>query len=288
MKKIKQLLLLLTTLVAVQSPAFTRNVPGMGEIRGLVKDENHDPAIGAVVTVTTGGAVAGKAVTDMDGKYVVKPLNPGYYDVLVQQTGYSTFTVKKVLVEAEDPSYVDVDIKPNELEGATITAEADWKKPKLDMSVYTMHKINATEINQMAVGKGDIVGIIANISSDVQVDENTNQIHSRGARAGTCQYFIDGERVGDNANFAALGIQNISIVTGGIPAQYGDLTGGAIIVTGKDYFTGLAEKRIRQNEINNRLAQLEKDKKEAEEKEKRKKEIEEEKKKEKEQQSKEN
>lgn len=273
---------MLITIISMQGFASISSFSGTGEIRGLIKDENHEPVIGAVVTVTSGGSIAGKTVTDIDGKYVVKPLNPGYYDVLVQQPSYTTFTTKNVLVEAEEASYVDIDIKPNELGIVDVVAEAEWKKPALDRKIFTMHTMNATEINQLAVNKGDIVGIILSMSPDVQVNPVTNQIYSRGSRAGTSQYYIDGERVPENSNFAALGIQSISMLTGGIPAQYGDLTGGAIIISGKDYFTAIAEKRMRDNEIRNKEAQLEKDKKDAEEKEKRKKEIEEEKKKEKE------
>ncbi len=278
MRKMKQYAVVVISIICLQVKALAQ-VGGTGEIRGLVKDENHQTVIGTVITVTSGGVVAGKTVTGEDGKYVVKPLTPGYYDVLVQQSGYRTLSIKNVLVESEDPSYVDVDLELNTLETYTVVAEQEWKKPPLDKSVYTMHTINAAELNQMAVTRGDIVGIIQNISTDVKVDEGTGQIHSRGARAGTSQYFIDGEKVVDKPEFAALGIQSVSMLTGGIPAQYGDLTGGAVIIAGRDYFTGIAEKRMRENAYRKKQEQEASGKKEAEEKEKRKQEIEAEKRK---------
>ncbi|MFL5754175.1 MAG: carboxypeptidase regulatory-like domain-containing protein [Bacteroidia bacterium] len=284
MKTLKQFMLIIATIVSLQAKSNIL-MPGTGEIRGLVKDENHDPAIGAIIHVTAGGVEIAKAVADINGKYVVKPLQPGYYDLLVQQIGYRTLTVKKIEVEADEASYVDVDLVPNTLDVVNITAEKEWTKPIVDVSVITMHQINSIELNHMALTKGDIIGAISNISSDVKVTDDGKDIYSRGARAGTSEYFVDGEKLINNAGFVGMGIQSLSVITGGIPAQYGDLTGGAIIVTSKDYFSGLAEKRMRQSDFKHRQEQLAKDKKDEEDKKNRQKEIEEEKKKEKENKS---
>ncbi|HWY36737.1 MAG TPA: carboxypeptidase-like regulatory domain-containing protein, partial [Nitrosopumilaceae archaeon] len=103
MKKIKQLMLMVAAIIFIQGSVIA-SVSGTGEIRGLVMDENHEPVIGAVVSVTAGGVVMGKTVTDVDGKYVVKPLQPGFYDISVQQMGYKTFTIRKIEVQVDEAS----------------------------------------------------------------------------------------------------------------------------------------------------------------------------------------
>ena len=78
MKAIKILLILLTLVMVqfVKAQAF-------GEIRGLIKDDELNPVIGAVVKITQGGYLIGGTTTDVNGKYVYKPLNAGEYEMIV-------------------------------------------------------------------------------------------------------------------------------------------------------------------------------------------------------------
>jgi hypothetical protein len=78
----------------------------------------------------------------------------------------------------------------------------------------------------------------------------------------------------DANSLPGLCIENVSAFTGGVPAMYGDLSSGAVMITTKSYFSGLREKTVRNAEAEEtqRLAAA---KKKAEEEElKRKKEIE--------------
>ena len=59
-----------------------------GAIVGKVTDNNNEVIINAVVQVIQGGIAKGGAVTDYDGNYIVKPLAPGRYDVVVRFIGY--------------------------------------------------------------------------------------------------------------------------------------------------------------------------------------------------------
>jgi len=53
----------------------------------------------------------------------------------------------------------------------------------------------------------------------------------RGQRAENTVYYIDGIRVTGSTALPESSIEQVSVVLGGIPAQYGDATGGIINVT---------------------------------------------------------
>ncbi len=68
-------------------------------------------------------------------------------------------------------------------------------------------------------------------------------VNIRGARAGQNAYYIDGMRVNSLDGIPKAFIQNTQVITGGVPACYGDATGGIILVEGKSLTSVQAERR---------------------------------------------
>ena len=89
--------------------------------------------------------------------------------------------------------------------------------------------------------KGDIKMVLKYTSSDYYVNENTRQVYFRGSRAGTSAYYIDGIRVED-MKLPGMGVGSVMIYSGGVPAQFGDFTGGVIVVETKSYNDCLEER----------------------------------------------
>src|ERR1043165_4517280 len=77
----KTLKFILAIIIGISFQIKAQNA--FGEIKGLVKDTSHKAVFLAVVKVTQGGVIMGSATTDERGKYTVKPLNPGKYEVTV-------------------------------------------------------------------------------------------------------------------------------------------------------------------------------------------------------------
>ena len=55
----------------------------------------------------------------------------------------------------------------------------------------------------------------------------------RGSRSNATTYYVDGIKVVGNSNVPTSAIEQITVVTGGLPAKYGDATGGIISITTK-------------------------------------------------------
>jgi hypothetical protein len=73
-----------------------------GEISGIVIDSTtKEPIIGAIVMISQGGINKGGTVTDINGKFSIKSLDPGNYDITVKYTGYEEFKLKKTAVNSD-------------------------------------------------------------------------------------------------------------------------------------------------------------------------------------------
>lgn len=256
-----------------------------GEIKGKITDETGAPAMGAIVKVISGTHEVSGTATDENGKYTVKPLEPGKYDVIVSYPQYMTQKIQNVVVWNEEAAYVDVELKPVGLDSEVVVT-AEYVKPVVDPTVCDMHTIGSEEMEHMAINRGDIKSALVAVSSDVYQDPKDGLLYVRGSRKNSTQYFIDGEKLIGSMEVPATAIQSATIITGGVPAMYGDLTGGAVIITTKDYFSGMREKTMWQRNRAERKEKAELELKKKEEAEKRAKEIEEEKRKAKEEKEK--
>jgi Ca-activated chloride channel family protein len=93
--------------------------------------------------------------------------------------------------------------------------------------------ITRDEIRQMPTRS---VASIASTVGCVQAGESENEVHIRGARSDASNYYIDGVRVRSMPSIPQSSMDQVTVYTGGIPANYGDFTGGIISVDSRSYF----------------------------------------------------
>ena len=246
----------------------------VGSIKGKVITTDNEPLFGGLVKITQSGVLIGGTQTNEEGKYTYKPLNPGFYEVTVTSIETQLKQITNIEVNPEKTTYVDLKVATNTYTEVIIRAEA-YVKPAIEQTEMTMKSINSEDLIHLAVPRGDIKAVIVAIASDVSVD-NDGELHVRGSRGNATAYIVDGVKSPNITAVSGLSIQNLSVITGGIPAQYGDVLGGVIVVTTKDYFSGIRSKRIRENYQVEKYERVKREKNAKIEEERRKKEIEDE------------
>lgn len=244
-----------------------------GAIKGQVLTAAGEAVIGATVKITQAGVLVGGASTDENGKYAYKPLNAGTYEIIVSGMQIRSARVTNIEVDPDKTSYVDVKASTNDLEEVPIVVE--YVKPIVDKSYITMKSMNAEQFLQSSGDRRDIKAMVVTMSSDITQDDN-GDLHVRGSRGDATAFIVDGVRTPNITGVSSLSVENLSVITGGIPAQYGDITSGVIVVTTKDYFSGIRAKHMRENAYNEEQARIKREKNAKMEEERRKKEIEEE------------
>ena len=229
--------LLATIAILASIGAMAQGSPG--EIKGKVYNDLVEPEPYCEVWVDISGSKQMKAETDMDGKFTLKPLDAGTYIVYATGFGYDTTVISKVKVMPDQITFLnDIDISA----ALSVTAS----KPLIDMVDPTLKKIDADEIKAIPV-RYDAAAMIASMSPDIKKSED-GELYFRGARNGASIYYVDGVKLRNGlANLPARSYGSIQVYTGGVPAKYGDTTGGVVAIETQSYFSlWRAEKNRRE------------------------------------------
>jgi hypothetical protein len=235
-------------------------VYGQGEIAGKVLDEKKEPLLSATVQVFKGGILQGGNVTDFDGLYSIKPLDPGNYDVLVSFTGYDSVMITRVVVQPGGKTPLNFNMVRASKELKTFTIKA-YKKDLVNpyqsgTTVLTSEEIKVLPTTEIT----DMVGL----APALYQSQRGKGVSVGGARATGTLYIIDGvqvQNVGDEANtginMAQGSVEQMEVITSGIPAKYGDVSGGVVSITSRGVakrITGSARIQQSIDGYNNRLA----------------------------------
>lgn len=202
----------------------------LGEIRGKVLDSKTKKPLDYVsVTIQLNGVTKAAVLTDDDGSYVVKTLQPGTYTILVTNLGYRNVVVSGVDVTSDNITFQNISMEASEgkeLEAVVVKA----KKALIDPDGVNKTTKTSAEIMRLPQRNANsIANTVAGVDSRSGGTPNI-----RGARADGTAYYVDGVRVqAGSANIPQNAIDQIQIITGGTPAQYGDFTGGAISINTK-------------------------------------------------------
>ena len=94
----------------------------------------------------------------------------------------------------------------------------------------------------------EISSVLRSTMTDVYVSDNGDEIYFRGSRDGDAIFIIDGVRMRDNQmHIPGNSIGSIAVYTGGVPANYGDFTGGVVVIETQSYFSWLNDKKAKEN-----------------------------------------
>jgi hypothetical protein len=201
-----------------------------GEIRGIVTDKKTGQILpGATVSYYITGNLKG-TTTDEKGEYKIKPLVPGSYDLEFSYVMYKKQKLGSIVVSANKTTYINITLEgDNDLPEIVIK----WQAPLIDPGTTpSMVVLDAEEINN-AVSR-DISDMVANTVGVFQKEEG-GSLNVRGARENSTIYVVDGIRMHTGFSLPKSAIAEVTVLTGGIPAQYGDATGGIVLITTKSY-----------------------------------------------------
>ena len=177
---------------------------------------------------------SGKRYTkaDLDGKYKIDALKPGVYNLTATAMNFDTLTIAEIRVNPDGITTVNMPVP------------VDSKVLGPVIIVYTPPMINK-DTPRLLIDVQDIEnspyvrdpkGLLVGTSSEVNQVEGTSDIIIRGSRPGDAIFYIDGVKANDMTSVPGVAIQGLEAYTGGIPAKYGDTTGGVVVLETKSYF----------------------------------------------------
>ena len=207
--------------------AVSASAASMGKIMGEVMDaETGEPLIGVniqLLNTSLGGT------TDFDGKYVIQNVFPGQYTVRFAYIGYETINKSGEYVSSGNTTWINVKMSSAVFQGAEVTVVAE--RPLIDE--------NLTASKQIATSDEFKKEPINSVEEILETQAGIFQGSYRGDSQVQTVFLLNDISVNsglfsDNfTGFNLSAIQEISVLTGGYSAEYGDARAAVINVVEK-------------------------------------------------------
>lgn len=222
---VRKLLFLLVLLLTANAAALAQS----GSLQGKVIDKlTKEPVPFVNIIIENKGTQAGGGQSDMDGKYTIKPITPGTYDVKTSCLGYKPVLITGIPVRSQN-EYLDIELESTAVEvtGFTVTS---YKVPLIDKDkTVSGQTVTSEEISKMP--SRNAASIATSVGGVLSRDGEVGSV--RGQRTDGNVTYIDGIKVRGSGGLPESAIEQVSVMLGGLPAQYGDATGGIISITTK-------------------------------------------------------
>lgn len=201
-------------------------------ISGTVKDASTgEPLIGANVIIenTNLGAAA-----DLEGRFIIINVPVGEYSVRANMMGYKSQIKTGVMVSLNRTTNLEFDLQPSVIEGEEIVVLAE--RDELNKEVSNTQLVVSDVQLQDATGVREINSFLTKLPG---VAEENGYLSIRGGSADQTGMMVNGL----SYNNAAVGnaetsiplsaIEQVSLLSGGYNAEYGNFRSGLINVTTK-------------------------------------------------------
>ncbi len=199
-------------------------------IEGKILDETtKEGLISAEVVLYKNDVLISGTVTDFDGNYAITSIEPGTYDIEARYLGYQAVRETGVVVKAGKTNRVNINLSEGVQMDVVVIKE--YKAPLIEQDNTTQGKtVTAEEIRSLPTKS---ITAIAATSAGLSTSEGSDDgVSIRGSRGNATNYYVDGIRV-SATSIPASEIDQLQVITGGMEAKYGDVTGGIISITSK-------------------------------------------------------
>jgi hypothetical protein len=201
-----------------------------GSIRGTVTDPEGEPLPGVKITVTGPSLIGSESdTTSARGVFRIPTLPPGTYVIVAEIDGFQPIKREGVIVRVGMTVTISISMTPSELkEAVTVVAPS----PTVDVQSSKLATTISTEVIERLPLNRSLSEIIATTPGTVGT-----AMH--GGFENTNAYELDGLNVNDPAmhgRFVTVqydAMEEVEIITGGLPAQVGISSGSFVNVVTK-------------------------------------------------------
>ncbi len=221
-------MLLLFLLLAGTAASFAQTT---GDLQGRVLDENGEPMAFANVALFKEEALVRGTSTDFDGLYNFSNIEAGTYDLVVSFVGYPKLKTEGVIVKIGQTVNFDIEYQEEQLNNPALDSAGLMEEVIVQGYRIPLIEIDNTTGGQ-TLGSEDIeklatrnIGSITATTAGVNQSDEGEAINSNGSRSSSNDVYVDGVRVIGGASIPETEIDQVQVITSGVPAEFGDATG---------------------------------------------------------------
>ncbi|HHB79583.1 MAG TPA: TonB-dependent receptor [Saprospiraceae bacterium] len=172
-----------------------------GSINGIITDKLTNEPI-PFANITVDGTNIG-TTSDLDGKFSITGLKPGYHKINVYFIGYKPKTTEDIFIGSNMP-YIEIELEQSaeELEEVVVTVDP-FKKD--EESIVSMQSIGTKEIESNPGSNRDISRVIQSFPGVGSTPAFRNDVIIRGGGPSENRFFLDGIEIPVLNHFSTQG-----------------------------------------------------------------------------------
>lgn len=207
----------------------------IGTVQGTVQDPTGAVVAGANVTITQGvTGYSQSAKSDAEGNFRLVNVPFNTYTLRVEAAGFQTGT-QSIDVETASPLSVNFNLTIGSA-NATVNVTSDASSALVEQDKTSSDTDISQTLLERQIGASPSRGVESIVASvpGFAPDDN-GRLHPRGSES-QVQYVVDGVPITDNLSaifstgLDARTLRTVEVLTGGIPAEFGDKLGGVVNV----------------------------------------------------------
>ncbi|NBC84561.1 MAG: TonB-dependent receptor plug domain-containing protein [Bacteroidetes bacterium] len=228
--KLKKGLLALLAMVIMLN-AFSQQ-KSEGVIEGRVFNaKNNEPVEFATVAIY--GDSKG-TVTDLEGKFSLKGIEPGYTQLVVSYVGFKEYISEEFLVTNAKKAYIEIPLQESNIEIEEVVVKSSPFR-RSEESPVSLQRIGIAEIEKNPGGNRDISRVIQSLPGVSSSPSFRNDVIVRGGGASENRFYLDGVEIPNLNHFATQGasggpvgiinvdfLREVNFYSSAFPADRGD------------------------------------------------------------------
>ncbi len=199
-----------------------------GSIVGRVQDSTSGSAIEAAVVRL--GSTSVYAVTDKNGAFRMESIPLATYTLHIEATGFAAYHLKEVTLSNDATTDLFIELTPG---GPSEMVESTYQTPLYTRDVPGIrNSISSEELRGLPrLSPEEVIKTRAGVVSF----DGQPGLFIRGNEASTVDYYLDGFKLaGDVYRYIPrIAIEQLSVNTGHLPADEGDVMGGIVHISTK-------------------------------------------------------
>lgn len=216
-----------------------------GIIRGTVYNSINNEPLPFAAVILKGTAIG--ATTDVDGKYEIKNIAPGLYNLEAQFIGFKTKAVFEVQVTNSKPTELNFPLEEEsqQLDEVVVTVQNKFERDV--ESPVSLKKLGINEIQRNPGGNMDISRVIQSLPGVASSVSFRNDLIIRGGGPNENRFYLDGIEIPAINHFSTQGssggpvgminvnfIGDVDFYTGAFPANRGNTMSSLMEINLKD------------------------------------------------------